>query len=188
VEVVVPDLGDFADVEVIEVLVKPGDSVAAEQGLITLETEKATMDIPSPAAGKITALKVKAGDRVSAGSVIATLESASDADATAAAATDDDDRTVLQPKLTRPAAPAAAAAPRTVVVPDLGDFSDVEIIDVLEHPEMAEQDKILATPTLIKQLPPPLRRVIGDLSDSDKVLLGLELRQLPGAAEPKGKP
>jgi pyruvate dehydrogenase E2 component (dihydrolipoamide acetyltransferase) len=70
VEVVVPDLGDFADVEVIEVLVKPGDSVEAEQGLITLETDKATMDIPSPTAGKITALNVKTGDRVSAGSVI----------------------------------------------------------------------------------------------------------------------
>ena len=73
-EVVVPDLGDFADVEVIEVLVKPGDSVAAEQGLITLETDKATMDIPSPAAGKVTAVKVKTGDRVSAGSVIATVK------------------------------------------------------------------------------------------------------------------
>ena len=75
-EVVVPDLGDFADVEVIEVLVKPGDTVAAEQGLITLETDKATMDIPSPAAGKISAVKVKAGDRISTGSVIASLEPA----------------------------------------------------------------------------------------------------------------
>ena len=52
---------------------------------------------------------------------------------------------------------------------------ELEIIDVLEHPELAESDKILATPTLIKQLPPPLRRVIGDLSDKDKVLLGLEV-------------
>jgi pyruvate dehydrogenase E2 component (dihydrolipoamide acetyltransferase) len=135
VEVVVPDLGDFADVEVIEVLVKPGDSVAAEQGLITLETEKATMDIPSPAAGRITALQVKAGDRVSTGSVIATLESASDSDATAAAPGEEDDRTVLQPKLAKPAPPPpAAAAPRTVVVPDLGDFAAVEIIDVLVKP------------------------------------------------------
>jgi circadian clock protein KaiB len=64
---------------------------------------------------------------------------------------------------------------------DLSGRYDLEIIDVLEHPELAEQDKILATPTLIKQLPPPLRRVIGDLSDSEKVLLGLELRQLPPA-------
>ena len=72
---------------------------------------------------------------------------------------------------------------------DLSGRYELEIIDVLEHPEKAEQDKILATPTLIKQLPPPLRRVIGDLSDSEKVLLGLELRQLPSAPTPdkKGK-
>jgi pyruvate dehydrogenase E2 component (dihydrolipoamide acetyltransferase) len=134
VEVVVPDLGDFADVEIIEVLVKPGDSVQAEQGLITLETDKATMDIPSPAAGKVTALKVKVGDRVSTGSTIATLETAAAGPAAGTAAAKaaevdlrpEEDRTVLQPKL-----PRGAAAPRTVVVPDLGDFANVEIIDVL---------------------------------------------------------
>jgi circadian clock protein KaiB len=54
----------------------------------------------------------------------------------------------------------------------------LDIVDVLEHPQAAEDDRILATPTLIKQLPPPLRRVIGDLSDREKVLLGLELRPL----------
>jgi circadian clock protein KaiB len=53
---------------------------------------------------------------------------------------------------------------------------ELEIVDVLEHPQRAEDEKILATPTLIKQLPPPLRRVIGDLSDKEKVLLGLEVR------------
>ena len=53
---------------------------------------------------------------------------------------------------------------------------ELEIIDVLEHPQVAEDERILATPTLIKQLPPPLRRVIGDLSDTEKVLLGLEAR------------
>jgi circadian clock protein KaiB len=53
---------------------------------------------------------------------------------------------------------------------------ELQIIDVLEHPQMAEDEKILATPTLIKQLPPPLRRVIGDLSDKEKVLFGLEVR------------
>ena len=55
---------------------------------------------------------------------------------------------------------------------------ELEIVDVLEHPQRAEDEKILATPTLIKQLPPPLRRVIGDLSDKDKVLLGLEVRPI----------
>lgn len=57
---------------------------------------------------------------------------------------------------------------------------ELEIVDVLEDPEAAERDRVLATPTLIKRLPPPLRRVIGDLSDSEKVLLGLEVR--PGIA------
>jgi circadian clock protein KaiB len=61
---------------------------------------------------------------------------------------------------------------------DLHGLYHLEIIDVLEHPQQAEDQKILATPTLIKQLPPPLRRVIGDLSDREKVLLGLEVRPL----------
>jgi pyruvate dehydrogenase E2 component (dihydrolipoamide acetyltransferase) len=123
VEVVVPDLGDFADVEVIEVLVKPGDSVAAEQGLITLETDKATMDIPSPAAGKVSSLNVKTGDRVSAGSVIATLDTGASESAAGAgaAAPSEDDRTSRQPKseptatTAEPASAARAAqtAPQT---------------------------------------------------------------------------
>jgi dihydrolipoamide dehydrogenase len=87
-EVKVPDIGDFKEVEVIEVLVKPGDAVAKEQSLITLESDKATMEIPSPAAGKVAQLKVKVGDKVSQGSTILTLESqeAARAEAPAAAA------------------------------------------------------------------------------------------------------
>jgi circadian clock protein KaiB len=69
---------------------------------------------------------------------------------------------------------------RRICEQDLGGQYQLEIIDVLEHPQRAEDDKILATPTLIKQLPPPLRRVIGDLSDKEKVLLGLEVR--PGTS------
>ncbi len=74
IEVKVPDIGDFKDIPVIEVLVKAGDSVKAEDSLVTLESDKATMDVPSPAAGKVAALKVKVGDKVSEGSVILTLE------------------------------------------------------------------------------------------------------------------
>ena len=59
---------------------------------------------------------------------------------------------------------------------------ELEIVDVLENPQRAEDERILATPTLIKQLPPPLRRVIGDLSDKEKVLLGLEVRSTPSSA------
>src|SRR5436190_2847769 len=96
IEVKVPDIGDFKDVEVIEVLVKPGDAVQKEQSLITLESDKATMEIPSPEAGVVRSLGLKLGDKVSQGSLILQLEG----DAPQAAA----------PKAQ--AAPAAAAAPR----------------------------------------------------------------------------
>ena len=76
IEVKVPDIGDFKDVEVIEVLVKPGDAVAKEQSLITLESDKATMEIPSPGAGVVKELRIKLGDKVSQGSPILVLESA----------------------------------------------------------------------------------------------------------------
>ncbi len=69
-EVKVPDIGDFKNVEVIEVLVKPGDAVEKEQSLITLESDKATMEIPSPGAGVVKELKVKLGDKLSEGSAI----------------------------------------------------------------------------------------------------------------------
>ena len=78
-EVRVPDIGDFKDVPVIEVLVKPGDRVEKEQALVTLESDKATMDVPSPSAGTVAQLRVKVGDKVSEGSVILTLEAAEQA-------------------------------------------------------------------------------------------------------------
>src|SRR5215470_7862614 len=75
-EVKVPDIGDFTDVPVIEVLVSAGDEVAEEDPLITLESDKATMDVPAPAAGKVTELKVSVGDKVSEGTVILVMDSA----------------------------------------------------------------------------------------------------------------
>src|SRR4030095_13551260 len=74
-EVQVPDIGDFKNVEVIEVLVKPGDAVSKEQSLITLESDKATMEIPSPNSGVVKELRIKVGDKVSQGSPILLLES-----------------------------------------------------------------------------------------------------------------
>jgi circadian clock protein KaiB len=74
-----------------------------------------------------------------------------------------------------PRASAAVANLRRICDEDLGGRYELEVIDVLEQPEAAEAARVLATPTLIKMLPPPLRRIIGDLSDRDKVLLGLEL-------------
>src|SRR5258708_37774482 len=81
----VPDIGDFKDVPVIEVYVKPGQTVAAEEPLVTLESDKAAMDVPAPSAGVIGEVRIKVGDRVSAGSVIATFVGAEAAKATSTA-------------------------------------------------------------------------------------------------------
>jgi pyruvate dehydrogenase E2 component (dihydrolipoamide acetyltransferase) len=127
----VPDIGDFQGVEVIDLLVKPGDEVALEQPLITLETDKATMDVPSSAAGRVLSLAVGKGDRVSKGDPIAELETAAPQAAAAVPATSAEPAAEAVPPA--PAAPRAEAAPVTVDirVPDLGDFKDVEVIDVL---------------------------------------------------------
>ncbi len=103
IEVKVPDIGGYDDVPVIELLVAVGDTVAKDQGLVTLESDKATMEVPSPSAGVVRELKVKVGDAVSEGSVIAVLEAEGAAEATAASG--------------KPASPAAAAAPSASAVP-----------------------------------------------------------------------
>ncbi len=106
IEVKVPDIGDFKDVAVIEVLVKPGDSVAAEQSLITVESDKASMEIPSSTAGVVKELKVKIGDKVNEGTVVLLLDSAASASASAPAPAP-----APEPAPAPKAAPAAQAAP-----------------------------------------------------------------------------
>jgi pyruvate dehydrogenase E2 component (dihydrolipoamide acetyltransferase) len=135
VEVKVPDIGDFSEVAVIELLVKPGDTVTAEQSLITVESDKASMEIPSSHAGVVKELRVKLGDKVAEGSIVLTLD------------------VVASPQgAATPAAPAAsppAAAPQAVVaspqgaatsalidvrIPNIGDFKDVAVIEVFVKP------------------------------------------------------
>jgi dihydrolipoyl dehydrogenase len=113
IEVKVPDIGDFKDVEVIEVLVKPGDTVTKEQSLITLESDKATMEIPSPQAGVVRVVGIKLGDKVSQGSLILQMEAG---DAPAAPAPKSAPAAAAAPK---PAAPAPAAAASTVTQADV---------------------------------------------------------------------
>ena len=74
-EIAVPDIGDFKDVEIIEILVKPGDSIKKNDPIVTLESDKSSVEVPSPLEGKISSIKVKIGDKVSQGSVVALLES-----------------------------------------------------------------------------------------------------------------
>ena len=111
IEVKVPDIGDFKDVPVISILVAVGDTVAAEDPLIELESDKATMEVPSPVAGKVAAISVKEGDRVSEGVLILTVEADGAADAPAAAAAP------AAAPVAAPAAAAPAAAPAAVAAP-----------------------------------------------------------------------
>jgi len=112
-QVLVPDIGDYKDVSVIEVMVKVGDSIAAEDTLLTLETDKAAMDVPSPFAGVIKELKVKVGDKVSEGALILTLESAAAGVAQAAAIP----ATAAVAVAPAPVAPAPAAKAAPVIAP-----------------------------------------------------------------------
>ncbi len=137
VEVKVPDIGDFKDVAVIELLVKPGDAVAAEQSLLTVESDKASMEIPSSHAGVVKELKVALGDKVSEGSLVALLEVAGAAAAAAPAAAPAPAAAAPVAVPASPAAPLApvvAAGPIDVVVPDIGDFDQVAVIEVFVKP------------------------------------------------------
>ncbi len=130
IDIVVPDLGDFEDVEVIELLVSAGDVVDREDGLITLETDKAAMDVPAPDSGVVEELTVSNGDKVSTGTVIGKLRiSVSDTVVIAPALVHEPsgDTTVLA---TPAGKPKKSAGVQTLVVPDLGDFEDVEVIEV----------------------------------------------------------
>ncbi len=146
IDIVVPDIGDFENVEIIEVLVSPGDSVAREDGLITLETDKASFDVPAPEGGTIESLTVAAGDTVSAGDVIGKLavqvtDTVVITPAIAAAPTGD--TTVMA---TPAGQPAKSGGKQTLVVPDLGDFDDVEVIEVHINPgDKVEVDDPLVT-------------------------------------------
>ncbi|GEQ75385.1 acetyltransferase component of pyruvate dehydrogenase complex [Comamonas testosteroni] len=134
-EIKVPDIGDFSEVGVIEVLVKVGDTIKVEQSLITVESDKASMEIPSSQAGVVKEIKVALGDKVKEGSVVVMLETADAAPAPAAAAP----APVAAPVAAAPAPVAAApvaAAPAAsstvdIKIPDIGDFKNVAVIEML---------------------------------------------------------
>jgi len=214
IEVKVPDIGDFKDVPVIEVFVKPGDTVKAEDSLVTLESDKATMDVPAPAAGTVKDLKVKVGDKVSEGSAILTLESAdgggakaapaatasrpTSATAAPAAATE----TKPREPAAKPPTPSAAGGPTGTVpvkVPDIGDFKDVPVIEVFVKPGDAVKPEdplvTLESDKATMDVPAPsagtvkeLKVKVGDKVSEGSVILTLETAGAAaagGAAGPK---
>jgi pyruvate dehydrogenase E2 component (dihydrolipoamide acetyltransferase) len=204
IEVKVPDIGGDADVEVIEVLVAVGDVIEPETGLITLETDKATMDVPAPAAGKVLELKVNVGDKVSEGSLVLILESAGTANnvtpavATApAAATESSSAPVPEPA--SEASTESSTAVIDVKVPDIGGDTDVDVIEVL----VSVGDKIDAETGLITletdkatmDVPAPKAGVVksvdakvGDKVSEGSLVITLEVTTAGAPATPASKP
>lgn len=134
VEVQVPDIGDFDEVTVIELMVKVGDTVKAEQSLITVESDKASMEIPSSTAGVVKEMRVALGDKVKQGSIVLVVEAAGAHAAPAPAAAPAAAMAAPAPAAVAAAPVAAASGPVQVFVPDIGDFKDVVVIEVMVKP------------------------------------------------------
>ncbi len=194
VDIQVPDIGDFDEVGVIELLVKPGDTVKAEQSLITVESDKASMEIPSSHAGVIKEIKIAIGDKVKQGSVIVVLESADAGAPAAAPVAAAPAPAAAAPKAeaaaptTAPAAPAAASGPMEVRVPDIGDFKDVAVIEMLvKVGDTVKLEQSLFTVESDKasmEIPSPAAGVIKELKVKigDTVNIGDLVAVMEGAA------
>ena len=201
--ILLPDIGDFSDVEIIEILVAPGDRIEAEQSLLTLESDKATIEIPAPRGGVITEVLVKVGDKVSQGSPLFQLEAAGtvEADDTPAGpaperAEEPPAHTTAQPQpeiADQPAKDAAAplGEPVSVTLPDIGDFHDVPVIEILVSPgDRVEVEQSLVTLESDKatmEIPSPRSGVVESVAVAvgDKLNQGgliLTLRPDAGAA------
>ena len=191
VEVKVPDIGDFKEVEVIELLVRPGDTVAVDQSLLTVESDKASMEIPSSHAGVVKEMKVKLGDKVSEGTLVLMLDAAGAA-AAAAAAPAPAAVAASAPAaaaVAAPAAPVAAAAtgPIEVRVPDIGDFDEVAVIEVfVKAGDAVKVEQSLITVESDKasmEIPSSHAGVVSDVKVKlgDKVAKGSLIAVLQGA-------
>jgi pyruvate dehydrogenase E2 component (dihydrolipoamide acetyltransferase) len=198
VEIQVPDIGDFDEVTVIELLVKPGDSIKADQSLLTVESDKASMEIPSSRAGIVKELKVKLGDQVKQGTVVLLLEA--EGTAPAAAPISEQKKADVQVPPASVAsnsvadlAPAPASAPAAsgaieVRVPDIGDFKDVTVIEVLVKPgDSIKVEQSLVTVESDKasmEIPSSSAGVLKDLlvKLGDTINIGDLLAVLEGAA------
>ncbi len=193
VEVKVPDIGDFDEVAVIELLVKVGDTVKAEQSLITVESDKASMEIPSSTAGVVKELRVKLGDKVKQGSVVLMVEAAGDVAAPTSAPA-----AVSTPVAAAVAAPAAASSavapvatgPVEVHVPDIGDFKDVAVIEIFVKPgDAIKMEQSLITVESDKaamEIPSSAAGILKELKVKigDKVNIGDLLAILEGSVAP----
>lgn len=134
IDIKVPDIGDFTDVPVIEVFVKPGDVIKIDDALVTLESDKATMDVPASAAGVVKEVLVKLGDRIGEGAVVVRVEASDTASVAVAAAPAPAPASEPAPAAPQAAAPSSSGGVVDVKVPDIGDFAEVPVIEIFVKP------------------------------------------------------
>ncbi|WP_440683042.1 dihydrolipoyllysine-residue acetyltransferase [Cysteiniphilum halobium] len=185
-KVTVPDIGDYKDVDVIEVNVKVGDVIEAEDSLVTLETDKASMEVPAPFAGVVKEINVKVGDKVSEGSLVLSLES--DAAASSEA-----------PQPVKSAAPEVASQQTQstqvidVTVPDIGDYKGVDVIEINVKPgdDISAEDSLatLETDKASMEIPAPeggkvvdVKIKVGDKVSQGDLVLTLEVAGVAASA------
>lgn len=202
-EVKVPDIGDYSDIPVIEVLVSVGDSVKKDQGLVTLESDKATMEVPSSVAGIVKELRVKIGDSLSEGRVVAIIEGvdaatepakAAAAPSAPAAKPGPDKVAVSEPKSVAAAPAASGGGVQEAKVPDIGDYSGIPVIEVLvQVGDTVKKDQGLVTlesdkatmevPSSVAGIVKELKVKLGDsVSEGSVVALIETLATAPAAA------
>jgi pyruvate dehydrogenase E2 component (dihydrolipoamide acetyltransferase) len=184
IDIKVPDIGDFKDVPVIEVFVKPGDKVKAEDPLVALESDKATMEVPSPREGVVKLVVVKVGDKVSEGAVIVQFEGAGV------------EQAETRPVVSAPPSPVnAPAGVAEVRVPDIGDFKDVPVIEIFVKPgdSVKAEDPLIALESdkATMEVPAPLAGTVreikvktGDKVSEGSIILVLATSDASAAAAP----
>ena len=180
IDIKVPDIGDFKDVPVIEIFVKPGDKVKAEDPLVALESDKATMEVPSPRDGVVKSVVVKVGDKVSEGAVIVQFEGASAEQAEA------------RPVVNAPPSPVSApAGVAEVRVPDIGDFKDVPVIEIFVKAgdTVKAEDPLIALESdkATMEVPAPLSGTVSEIKvkTGDKVSEGSIILSLLTGESPR---
>ncbi|MBW7901024.1 MAG: dihydrolipoyllysine-residue acetyltransferase [Rhodocyclaceae bacterium] len=190
VEVKVPDIGDFSDVPVIDVFVKPGDVVKVDDALVTLESDKATMDVPSSVAGVVKEVKVKLGDRISEGSVVVIVEAG-------AASEEKGVKSEEQKPAPAPLLSPSSSLLTEVRVPDIGDFSEVPVIDVfVKVGDAVKVDDALVTlesdkatmdvPSSVAGVVKEVKVKLGDKVSEGSVIVVVEAASAASTGEEKG--
>jgi len=193
-EIVVPDIGNYSQVEIIEMSIALGDSVRIDDTLLTLETEKAAMDVPSPFTGKITEIKVKAGDKVSKGDVLALIEIEDKAVAPGEQLASG--ASVSAPSTSEKTPEVASIVQQEVRVPDIGNYRNVEIIELnlKEGDSVNKEDTLLTLETekAAMDVPSPVTGVIkslkvqkGDKVSQDDLIALIEMKAPQGAPSEK---